>query len=109
MWVVSCVNFSPPFVSVRLPPAAIVIEPSTVYTIPVQTWGVEMTQFPTIAGPVCSHVCAAAGGANRFRAPMKLPMAVRVTIKTLTDTRAGEPRYVMAHTSEGPPPCLQAG
>src|SRR3989442_9738905 len=109
MWVVSSVNFRPPFVSVRLPPAAIVIEPSTVYTIPVQTCAVLITQFPLIAGPAWSHVCAVAGGANRDRAPMKLPMAVKTTIKTLTDVRASEPRDVMAHTSDTPPPSLQAG
>jgi len=109
MWVVSSVNRSPPFVRVRLPPAAIVIEPSTVYTIPEQTCGVEMTQFPTMAGPVWSHVCAAAGDANRDRAPTRLPMAVRATTKTLTDVRASELRDVMAHTSDEPPPWLQAG
>src|SRR2546427_11821458 len=84
MWVVSSVNRSPPFVRVRLPPAAIVIEPSTVYTIPEQTCGVEMTQFPTMAGPVWSHVCAAAGGANRDRAPARLPMAGTATHTTPT-------------------------
>src|SRR2546428_11428875 len=84
MWVGPSVNRSPPFVRVRLPPAAIVIEPSTVYTIPEQTCGVEMTQFPTMAGPVWSHVCAAAGDAKRDRAPTRLPMAGRTTTKKPT-------------------------
>src|SRR2546428_13392637 len=109
MWVVSSVNLKPPFVSVRLPPAPTVIDPSTVYTIPVHTCALVITQFPLIAGPGWSHVCAVAGGANINRAPTKLPIAVRTTIKTLTDVRASEPRDVMAHTSEGPPPSLQAG
>src|SRR6267143_1183117 len=100
MCVVSSVNLKPPFVSVRLPPAAIVIDPSTLYTIPEQTCAFEITQFPLIAGPGWSHVCAVAGGANINRAPTKLPIAVRTTIKTLTDIRASEPRFVMAHTSE---------
>src|SRR2546425_5886176 len=100
MWVVSSVNLKPPFVSVRLPPAPTVIDPSTVYTIPVHTCALVITQFPLIAGPGWSHVCAVAGGANINRAPTKLPIAVRTTIKTLTDIRASEPRFVMAHTSE---------
>src|SRR5438445_926005 len=100
MWVVSSVNLKPPFVSVRRPPAPTVIDPSTVYTIPVHTCALVITQFPLIAGPGWSHVCAVAGGANINRAPTKLPIAVRTTIKTLTDIRASEPRFVMAHTSE---------
>src|SRR2546428_8955835 len=98
MWVGPSVNRSPPFVRVRLPPAAIVIEPSTVYTIPEQTCGVEMTQFPTMAGPVWSHVCAAAGDANRDRAPTRLPMAGRAPTQTRTDLPASELSDGLAHT-----------
>src|SRR2546425_12358261 len=109
MWVVSCENESPPFTRVRLPPALTVIVPSTVNTVPEHTWGVVMTQLPMIAEPVWAQVCAAAGGARRDRAPIRLPMAVRATVRALRAIRASERRFVMAHTSEGPQPSLQAG
>src|SRR2546428_1826334 len=110
MWAVSWRNFRPPLIRVRLPEGALIeIEPSTVYTTPVHTWGVVMTQFPTMAEPAWSHVCAAAGGAKRDRTPTRLPIAVRATVTTLKAIRASEARRVIAHTSEGPPRGLQPG
>src|SRR2546428_12711199 len=108
MWVRSWMNFRPPLISVRLPPALLVIEPSTVKS-PEQTCGVVMTQYPWIALPVWSHPCAAAGVTNTDKVPIRPPIAVRATVNTLSATRASEPRLLIGHTSDGPLRRLQAG
>src|SRR3989442_1731505 len=73
----------PLLISVRLPPALILIVPSTVYgvPVPVHTWAVVIVQSPVMAPPTWSHVPARAAGLSATKAAKRPPRATDQTIK----------------------------
>src|SRR6266705_1163395 len=74
-------NMRPPLTSVRLPPALMVTDPSTVYVIPVQTCGVVIVQSPVMTPPTWSQVPARAAGLRATTAAKRPPRATDQTIK----------------------------
>src|SRR5437667_11587345 len=71
----------PPLTSVRLPPALMVTDPSTVYVIPVQTCGVVTVQSPVMRTLTWSQVPARAAGLRATIAAKSPPRATDQTIK----------------------------
>src|SRR5207245_2777788 len=74
-------NVRPPLTSVRLPPALMVTDPSTVYVIPVQTCGVVTVQSPVMRTLTWSQVPARAAGLRATIAAKSPPRATDQTIK----------------------------
>src|SRR5438093_11530240 len=68
-------NMRPPLTSVRLPPALMVTDPSTVYVIPVQTCGVVTVQSPVMRTLTWSQVPARAAGLRATIAAKSPPRA----------------------------------
>src|SRR5213594_2058834 len=74
-------NMRPPLTSVRLPPALMVTDPSTVYVIPVQTCGVVTVQSPVMRTLTWSQVPARAAGLRATIAAKSPPRATDQMIK----------------------------
>src|SRR5947208_14669871 len=75
----------PPLTSVRLPPALMVTDPSTVSVIPVQTCGVVTVQSPVMRTLTWLQVPACAVG---LRARIAAKSAPRASDQTIIQVRA---------------------